>query len=66
LVHPSSPSTRRLASRPKPAILSRIAPDRYAIAGFIRFCAVVGPLATMGLKEYTNEDISAEYDADLR
>jgi MFS family permease len=38
----------------------------YAIAGFICFCAVVSLLATMGLKEYTNKDISAEYDAHLR
>jgi len=38
----------------------------YAVAGFICFCAVVSLLATAGLKEYTNKDISAEYDAHLR
>jgi MFS family permease len=38
----------------------------YAIAGFICFCAVVSFLATLGLKEHTNKDISAEYDAHLR
>jgi metabolite-proton symporter len=38
----------------------------YAVAAFICFCAVVSLLATLGLKEYTNLDISAEYDAHPR
>ncbi len=35
----------------------------YAIAGFIAGCSVVSLIATSLLKDYTNRDISAEYDA---
>jgi hypothetical protein len=34
----------------------------YAIAGYIFLCAVVSLIATAMLKDYTNQDISAEYD----
>ena len=34
----------------------------YAVACFIAFCAVVSLAATAALKDYTNKDISLEYD----
>jgi len=34
----------------------------YAVAGFIAFCAVVSLAATAALRDYTNKDISREYD----
>jgi len=34
----------------------------YAVAGFIAFCAVVSLASTAMLKDYTNRDISREYD----
>jgi MFS family permease len=34
----------------------------YAIAGYILFCAILSLIATSMLKDYTNKDISREYD----
>ena len=34
----------------------------YAIAGYILFCALVSLASTWMLNDYTNKDISAEYD----
>src|SRR4051812_16363648 len=34
----------------------------YAIAAYIAACAIVSLLATMSLRDYTNKDISREYD----
>jgi metabolite-proton symporter len=36
----------------------------YAVAGFIAVCAVISLAATAALKDYTNKDISREYDHD--
>jgi MFS family permease len=38
----------------------------FVVAGFIALCAIISLLATMGLKEYTGKDISAEYDLHAR
>jgi MFS family permease len=38
----------------------------YAIAGYIFLCAVISLLAAALLKDYTNQDISAEYDLPAR
>lgn len=35
----------------------------YAIAGYVLVCGVVSALATSKLRDYTNKDISREYDA---
>jgi MFS family permease len=35
----------------------------YAVAGYILFCAVVSLVSTSMLSDYTNKDISQEYDA---
>ena len=37
----------------------------YAIAFYILACAVVSLISTALLKDYTNKDISEEYDAHL-
>jgi uncharacterized membrane protein YjdF len=34
----------------------------YAVAGFIGVCAVISLAATAALRDYTNRDISEEYD----
>ncbi len=34
----------------------------YAIACYILFCAILSLIATSMLKDYTNKDISQEYD----
>jgi metabolite-proton symporter len=38
----------------------------YAIAAYILICAVISLVATAMLKDYTNRDISHEYDGDAR
>jgi metabolite-proton symporter len=37
----------------------------YAIAGYILFCAILSLISTAQLKDYTNRDISQEYDSTL-
>jgi hypothetical protein len=36
----------------------------YAIAGYILFCSIVSLISASMLRDYTNKDISEEYDAD--
>jgi MFS family permease len=45
------------------ALLAKFA-SGYSIAFYILFCAIVSIVATMLLPDYTNRDISAEYDED--
>src|SRR5262244_1765122 len=35
----------------------------YAIAGYIALCSLISLAATAALRDYTNQDITAEYDA---
>jgi hypothetical protein len=37
----------------------------YAIAGYILLCAILSLMSTAQLKDYTNRDISQEYDSTL-
>jgi MFS family permease len=37
----------------------------YAIAGYILLCAILSLISTAQLKDYTNRDISQEYDSTL-
>jgi hypothetical protein len=35
----------------------------YAIAVYLAVCAVISVISTMYMPDYTNKDVSAEYDA---